>query len=725
MKKADTTPVLFLALMLFLAQPVFGSGSPPEGKGTDPAAAAESVATLAPMVVTAQKRAEDVQDIPASITVIDAHLIEDARIQGMEEISTFTPGLEFRNAGSRRHSISFMRGIKNIHNQEPAMGYYVDGVSYSKSYMFDFPLFDMERVEVLRGPQGPLYGRNSMSGVINVVTAEPSNETQGKISLNLGNYDLAELQGHLKTPIIEDKLLMGFSGLLKQRDGYMENDIQTGEDEGRYTEGGGGRLKLKYLPSDVLDITLGLDGKTYDEGAFALRRTSRNPLVQKGVVEADDKYHYSHDFAGTADTDFWGTYLNVNYALPIGTLTSITGYRDYHVDEFIDSDFSPLDLTRLNYVQEDQNITQEFRLASPETGGPFQWLAGFYYFNNDSENRTTTYYRSAMGGHPQNPFGADTGNRLNVSDGSNEGTAVFGQGTYRFREKFGITLGLRYEYEEAEMKWTQKDSPDNGTPTTQELPFANNDFDTLLPKVSLAWYMTDSHMAYATFAGGHRSGGFNKLAPDGYNAFDEETSWLYEIGTKLGFLNQRLVMNLAGFYMDIEDEQITKFDTGLNTPYNVNAGESHRLGIEAEIRYTPVPGLDFNAGITVLKAEYDSYTDSAQGIDYDGNQVFNVPKLSGNIGAQYRCPLYGQWDFMGRVDVIGFGRRYLDDANEVEEGAYALVNAKVGIEGEHLDVHLWSDNLFDRNYVVFENTFKGLAEDGAPLTVGVSVGYRF
>lgn len=726
MKKSKKTAVLFFLLMTISSQHAFSKDMQSVKKETKLNKNNKSVESLTPMVVTAQKRKQEVQEVPNSITVMDAGTIEDARIEGMTGIANLTPGLEFRNAGSRRHSISYMRGIKSIHNQESAMGYYVDGVSYSKSYMFDFPLFDIERIEVLKGPQGTLYGGNSMAGVINVVTAEPGNQTKGNLNISKGNYDQTEFQGYVQTPLVKDRLFVGLSGLLEQQDeGFMENDIKAGGNEGRHSEGGAGRLKLKFLPTDDLDITLSVDGQNYDEGVFPMRRTSRNAFVRKGVFQADNKHHYSHDFEGTAETVFWGVNTNISYELPMGTLKSISGYRDYQVDELLDSDFSPLDMTRMNYVQDDKSLTQELRLASPESEDSLQWLAGLYFFINDSENQTTTGYRSDMAGNPNNPYGIDTGKRFNFSDGINEGVAVFGQGTCRFQEQFDFTLGLRYEYQDSEMKWKQKDSPDHGNSYILAYPTGNNDFDTLLPKASLAWHVTENQMIYTTFAGGFRGGGFNKLSPDGHNAYEEESSWLYEIGTKSSFLGKRLNINLSGFYMDIQDEQIAQFDKGLNSAYTVNAGESHRLGIEAEINYTPVKGLDLTACFTALEAEYDSYVDSVLGTDYSGNQVFNVPEISGNLGLQYRRPLYGQWNFLGRVDIIGFGKRYLDDANKVEEASYALVNVKTGIEGEHWDFYIWSDNLFDKDYTVFENTSNGTAEDGAPMTIGAKICHRF
>ncbi len=678
---------------------------------------------LEKLTVTAEKKVQSIKDIPASITALGSVLIEDAQIQDMDDFAAFTPGLEFRNAGSRRHSLSFMRGIKNAHNAEPAMGYYVDGVSYSKSYMFDFPLFDVKRIEILKGPQGTLYGRNTMAGVINVITSEPGNETKGKISANTGTDNLWEFEGDLSGALVENALFLGASFLRKEQDGYMKNDVDAG-DNGRYTEGEGGRIKLRYLPSDRFNMTLNIDGQRWDEGAFPLRLTKRNSLVKKGLFPADKNYHYSHDFEGSADTDFWGSSLSVNYYFQESVLTSITGYRDYHVNEFIDSDFSPLDITRMQYDQKDRDFSQEFRLASSEDKRIFTWLTGLYYFTNDSDNETTAYYRFKMVGNPANPFGNKTGSRLNISDGENTGAAIFGQGTCNFNTSLGLTLGLRYTYEHAEMNWSQHNISADGAISDVNFPAKSNDFTSLLPKVTLAWNLTDDDMVYTTFSGGHRGGGFNKISSEYNSSYNEEMSWLYEVGTKSSFPAQNMTVSLSAFYMRIEDEQIVKFDPDLNSPYTVNAGESHRLGFEAELYLSPLKGLDINIGFTALEAEYDEYSNPAQRIDYSGNQVFNVPNFSGNIGVQYRCPFYNEWNFLGRVDISGIGTRYLDDANIVKEDPYALVNTKIGIENEHVDVYFWVKNMFDQHYVIFENTTKGIAEDGAPVSGGVTLTYR-
>ena len=676
---------------------------------------------LGPITVTAQKQSQDVQDIPNSITVLDDVAIEDAHITDMDRLSDNVPNLEFYNFGSRRHSLTFMRGIKSLHNAEPAIGYYVDGVNYSKSYMFDFPLFDVERIEILRGPQGTLYGRNTMGGVINIYTRKPDNETAISLAGSLGNYDNREIKGYLRTPLIENTLFLGIAGLVSASDGYMENDFGTGKD-GRYTDGQSGRLQLRYLLNTKWDITLGIDGQQHDDGAFTFRRTERNAFVKKGMLAADRQYHYSHDFEGRSENSYWGSSLNVTHDMEFGRLTSITGYRDYDNDEMIDTDFSPLDMTRMRYVMDEKTFSQEVRLASPEDDHSLQWLTGLSYFHTDSENKATTFYRPAMAQNPANPFQPGTGSRLKTTKSSNEGMAVFGQATYPLLEKLDLTVGLRYEYERAEMDAALFDTPEGGITTTTIAPALDNDFSALSPKTSLAWHFNDERMLYATFAGGYRSGGFNVFGDKG--TYDEEHSRLYEVGAKTSFFDRRLILNLAGFYTDIEDEQIAQFDADTNQPYISNAGASHRLGLEIEAQAVLLPGLDMSTSFSWIEAEYDSYNDPATGWDYEGNNVFGVPDYTFNVALQYRKPLSARWNLFSRVELSGVGARYFDDANTVKDSSYELLNLKLGMEGDHLDFYVWANNLLDRHYVLFENVAKGIAEDGEPLTAGISLNYR-
>ena len=586
------------------------------------------------IIVTAQKREENIQDIPDSITVLDEMGISDAGITDMVSLSTHIPNLEFYDFGSRWHCQTYIRGIKSLNNSEPSTGLYVDGVNYSKSYLFSFPLFDVERVEVLRGPQGTLYGRNTMAGVINIHTRTPDNETRAQLSGTYASYNKKQIQGHVQTPILKDKLFFGISGLIASSDGYMENDVEGVGEDGRHKDGQAGRLKLRYIPAPEWDITLSLDGQHHDDGAFPFRRTQRNSFVSSGKLAADSPYHYSHDFDGTSENDFWGVTLNTGVDTKIGRITSITGYRDFNNEDVIDSDFSPIDAARMKYVLQERTFSQEIRIASPENQTGPKWLAGIYYFYINSDKERTNYFESAMAGNPSNPFAPGTGARMTQNKGTNYGEALFGQITWPVLNTLDITAGLRYEVEDAQMDATVFDTTQGGTTTATQQPYKESRFTALLPKLSVGWHFMEDQMLYATVSRAHRSGGFNDPNVGG-DPYDEEYSWVYETGIKSGFFQNRLTVNICGFYTDIQDEQITRFNE-YNQSYLENAGKSHRLGMEVEAGWFILKELKLFGSFTWLDAEYDTYTDPVTGQDFEGNTTFGVPDYTYNLGFQYR-----------------------------------------------------------------------------------------
>ncbi len=675
------------------------------------------------IIVTAQKRAENVQDIPDSITVLDETHIIDAGITDMVGLSEHIPNFEFYDFGSRWHCQTYIRGIKSLNNSEPSAGLYVDGVNYSKSYLFDFPLFDVERIEVLRGPQGTLYGRNTMAGVINIHTRTPDNETRGQVTGSYASYNERQVKGYIQTPIISDKLFFGLSGLISASDGYMENDVAGVSEDGRHKDGQACRVKLRYVPAPEWDITLSLDGQHHDDGAFPFRRTERNSFVSNGILEADSPYHYSHDFDGTSENDYWGAALTADVDTKIGRVTAITGYRDFDNEDFIDSDFSPLDAARMKYILEERTFSQEIRIASPETQTGPKWLAGLYYFYIKSDKERTNYYRPAMARSPSNPFAPGTGARTTETNGTNHGQALFGQITWPVLAAVDITAGLRYEVEDARMEAAVFDTPTGGATTAARQPGMESRFEALLPKLSVGWHFMEDQMLYATVSRAHRSGGFN--APNvGGKPYDEEYSWVYETGIKSGFFQNRLTVNLCGFYTDIEDEQITRFNE-YNQSYLENAGESHRLGMEAEVNWFVLNTLEIFGSFTLLEAEYDQYTDPVTKENFKGNTTFGVPDYTYTLGFQYRRPLWGQWTGFCRAELAGTGPRYFDDANTVKESGYELVNLKLGLEGAHWEGYIWARNLFDRHYCILENVDRGITEDAEPLVVGITLSYRF
>ena len=686
--------------------------------GPEDEASSNKDLVLEPVVVKAEKRSEEVQKVPASITVLEQGDIREMGITGMSDLAEHVPNLEFRDFGSSRHGLLFMRGIKSLPGEGPGTGFNVDGVSYSKSCMFGFPLFDVDRIEVLRGAQGTLYGRNTTGGIINVYTAQPGNEFVSTVGTTFGNYGAKELRANISGPLIEDKLFLGLYGMGGVEDGFMENDVDTDGDSGRSKDGKAGRAKLRYLATDDWEMTLSLDAQHHDDGAYPCRRTERNALVKGNVFSADDKYHYSHDFEGSQEVDFWGAGLDSKWNTSVGTVQSITGYRGYDSSEWTDTDFSPLDFMRKSYRQENKDFSQELRMTSPEGEGAFKWLAGLYLFHLDSETSVGNY------------FGADSpfpGMTVQFeSNRQNTGAALFGEGTYTLFSKLDLTLGLRGEYEHAEGDSARTNVLADGTSMVVSAFDRQEDSTNLLPKLSLAWHFTDDVMTYASVAKAHKNGGFNDAsAPTGGEAYDEEESWLYEVGVKSLVFDKRLMINLSAFYTTIENEQLPLFDVAFKQGYLANAGKSHRTGLELESRFKLASAWTLSGNASWIDARFDDYEDTTIGMDYADKQVFCVPEYSYEVALDYRDQIAADWDLFGRVGVSGVGPQYFDNANTVRQEAYELVNMRLGARWKQLECSLWAKNLFDRHYVAFENTTAGIAEDGKRRTFGVSVDYTF
>jgi len=375
------------------------------------------------MTVTAEKREENIQDVPVSITALSETQIEDSGITSIKDLSLQIPNLNIVSWGTRRCSYIYNRGI-GATNNAPAVGFYVDDVAHFEWGTFDVELFDIERIEVLRGPQGTLYGRSTLGGVINIITKKPENFPEGTASVGYGEYDRQDYRVAFRTPVIKDKLFFGVSGVRSVRDGYTKNDFLNSDVDNR--DGLSGRAHLRWLPSDILDITLSASGENQDDGAYPL-----GPLdeVQK------NPHHVSYDFEGKHESDLYGSSLRISYEAPQFKLTSITGWQSWDNKDSADQDFTPADFFTSFADEDHTQLTQEIRLASPEKAGSLKWLAGAYCFNEDFDRDLII------------DFGADAVaagfvpalmKNLSLAQFDNEGYALFGQVTYTIFDKLDL-----------------------------------------------------------------------------------------------------------------------------------------------------------------------------------------------------------------------------------------------------------------------------------------------
>lgn len=667
---------------------------------------------LEPMVVTAEKRKENLQDVPSSISAITDTQIIDSGISTLQDVSNRIPNLFVCNWGFRGNSFVFVRGLGAVNN-DPAVGFYVDDVNYMDSRVFDSNLFDIERIEVLRGPQGTLYGRNSLAGVINIITKKPDNEFHAGADQTFGNYGLMETDMHLRGPIVDDTLFFGFSGNIEQRDGYSRNDYLDKDGDDRNDKSG--RAQLRWTPTDRLDVLAQVDGEQLDDGAY--------PVTSLNQVDSDP-HNFSHNVEGEHQRNSVGTSLKVGYDADMLGFTSITGYRHYDDDVINDQDFTAADLYWAKERVRDDQFSQEFRLSSPEDSGVWQWIGGLYGFSEDKDHYLQMNY-PGFGGVVEDAH----------SDLESYGYAAFGQITRIVFDKLDVTGGLRLDYEHRSIDYKRESTPFAINPDLTFKDSINN--SAVLPKFQLAYHWTDSIMTYAGVSRGYRSGGFNTGFTSIADAsFDPEYSWNYEIGAKTSLLDNRLMLNASVFYIDLSDQQVTQLLPTANTIVQ-NVGRSRSRGFEVEGNVLLAEGLTMDASFGYTDAEFMKYEDPLAGADYKGNKVPLAPEYTFNVALQYRRPIMDHFDMfwsdgplnlLVRGELQGIGDFYWNTANTIKEDAHKLVNLRLGLESEHFDLTFWVKNLFNAHYRAVAFEFPGsdpVGQAGDPRTFGLTLSGRF
>ena len=668
---------------------------------------------LETITVTAQKREENVQDVPMSISVFSDIELEDAGIENTLDLTRFTPNvyMKYSTAGN----IIVFRGISAFDTSiySPA-GFYVDDVCHPLHYMHNPDLFDIERVEVLKGPQGTLYGRNSESGVVNIITKQPDNELRGKIFGEYGNYDTSHgnidsyrTGGNISGPLIRDKLYLRLAGQWEDSDGFMKNEYNNDDGAGKIDHKNG-RATLRWTPTDRWDITLIGD-----------------------IMDDDDGKGYYRFFTGPSETDrheiaydgenYWenvgdGQTLRVKYEGDVFNLLSLTGRRYYDSKRGSDFDCTPAPFGNNIFEFENDILSEEVRVSSLKNSGPFQWLVGLYGFTENTDVDFDMQRKNqAMKQIRNTEMGID-------------GYAIFSQGTYTFFDQLHLTAGLRYDH--LDLEGEQEFISAKGLKKYNK----GLDYDEVLPKFTLAYDFTDDIMSYAAVSKGYLAGGYSynfATGPENFT-YDPEYTWNYEMGVKTSWFDKKLKANLSLFYIDIEDKQVTEYIPGvMGARKIINAAEAHSQGVELELQARPVNGLDLIAGFGYTDTEVDNWvatefnkgTSQFEQYNYTGNDLPNAPEYTYNLGVQYRH----QSGFFGRADLLGIGDFYFDAKNKLKENAYQIVNLRVGYERESFDIIFWCKNIFDEEFETIKMNWDGneLGEDGEPRMFGVKMTYRF
>lgn len=665
---------------------------------------------LEDVIVTAERRETDAQKTPISITTFTAEEIDELNITGVADVVLRTPGLTIGNTANMSFPELYMRGIGTKEfsvASDLSIGFYVDDVYIGRAATMVSELFDLERVEILKGPQGTLWGRNAVGGAIHVVTAEPTDEFTTKHQLTYGNFDLFRLAGSVSGPIIDDSVQGKLSYSVRNRDGYADNvfdDSELADAENVSLRG-----SLRFLPTGKTDLLLSLDYSTDRPTGVAFNPVITGaPANTFGHVEPEGPFNVNHDTASHEHRDIYGVSARLNWEVQDLSFVSISAVRGFNLDLLDDTD--GLSVKVIDFIQDtDQyQFTQELRLQNHDD--VFEWLLGAYLFHEQSDDRLTL-----------------DGISTNLSEVTSNSYSLFGQASYHFTDRVSATFGARTTYENKDF-----DTQRLGA-AAYALTKLDEDWSAFTPKFGLQFQQTDDLLYYASVSRGFRSGGYSTLTEvQNQEPFDPEFVTAYEIGMKSKWFDRRLQTNLAGFYYNHKDLQVTKITAG-NQVITTNAAEAREMGLEMDMFALLSERFELNANLSLIDAEYKEFINISS-IDVSGNKVNNTPSFSTNLGFRYSIPVKEYGSFSIGAEHQYQSEIFFTETNEslLSQGGYHNFNARIEFEtyNEKFKISAFGNNLTDEETV---NTTVDLRAAGIgvveyafnpPRTFGVAFTYN-
>lgn len=679
---------------------------------------------LEEIIVTAEKREAALQEVAISITAFQGEELRNAGIVTSEQLTGFTPGLNIQRDVIGKVVIRGV-GTENFTIAgDPGVAINFDGAYVARSSVSIFDMFDLERVEVLRGPQGTLYGRNATGGAINFISRKPTEEFEFDVLADVGDYGKQRLEAALSGPIAEDQVLGRLSVMYHQRDGYTDNifpNVGRDLDELDTKDLWALRAQLRFMPTDRLTVDFKADVYEDDSNPIPYKYVA-DPLIYFGGLPfpnplAGDLRTVSQGFEQevpgfdlrapeTGQWDQRGMQATVDWAIS-DTLTfrSITAFRDIEFGWLNDGDGIEAFLVTYFQADESDQLTQEFQLSSAGDG-KLSWTIGAYYLQEDGN--------SFVGIPLPLGFGAPLAVLIN---GESETTAyaAFGELYYYFTDKLRLTAGARYSQEDKEVFYNDDRSSLGGPNAIVD---ADDDWDALTPKLGLDYFMNDDVMLYASVTQGFKSGGFNLLAVQ--PSYDEEEVLSFEVGTKSRLAGGRAQFNASAFYYAYDDLQVGKV-VNLNATIE-NAAEATIYGAELELKALLTDNFQIDAALSFLETEYDEFftedkdLPGAPEVSLAGNELPRAPGFTSNLSALYTAPLSGgselqlwaNWQHTGSQFFTPFNR------DTFEQESYDVLNARVTwrLASGRWAFSLYGENLTDEDY------FTNALESGVP-TPGV------
>lgn len=727
------------------------------------------------VIVTAQKRTESLQDVPVSVSSLNTGDLEGLKLRNAADIAAQVPNLQIQTPYGDTQPYFSLRGVSMLdysHHQSSPVAMYVDETYKSVGAIQALQIYDLDRIEVLRGPQGTLYGKNATGGAVNFITQVPNFEQEGYLILGLGNYNKREAKGAYQLPLVDEKLAARAAFTMNKVDGWVENELPGGNDQAEADEWAF-RLSVLYQPTENLNALLRLfkseaDAENY--GVFAdnvdpnavVDPVTFEPITRNGL----DFFENQADRRSKKELDNSGLSLTVNWDFnDRHTLTSITAYDKGEWVTIADDDGLPINLDHNDNESDVRQVTQELRITS-DYSGPFNWIAGLYWGQEEIELSNhfrffDDYFISVA------DFGFDLYgiNEYSEFTQTRTSTAAFLHSTYQLSDALTLTFGLRYTEDKTDFEdfyalvGGLDDSPSNGGVEllTQTIPVIDSTFVGFTPgtnlkgggffpdesfkdnnvsgKIGLDWQVTNDVMIYGSFSQGYRTGAINGLAffdVSELTSVDPEEVDAWEVGVKSQLFDNRLQVNGAAFFYDYTNQQFINATAG-GLQILENADESEIMGFELEAIALLSNKLTVRSGLGYLDTKYKDLTLS--GVDLSGNELISSPKWNFNAMVTWELMSADMGTFTLLFDTSFTDDQFFDAANteRTMQDSYWLHNTRLTFDSsdEKYSVAAWVKNIADKEYFVYGLPLLefGLGFDfmqrGMPRTYGVEFTMRF
>jgi iron complex outermembrane receptor protein len=673
------------------------------------------------ITVTAEKEPEDAQKAPVSVTAVTRETIEASGVRTVSDAADYAPNTYFHEFGARKLSNPRVRGV-GAGPLNPGVTTYVDGVPQLTANTSSTELADVERIEFVRGPQSALYGRNSLGGVINIVSTRPSvTGWSGSALAPFGNFGTADVRASVSGPAAGGRFAIGLSGGFARRDGYTENAVTGNDLDSRSATFG--KAQVLWTPDASWEARFLLSGERARDGDYALH--------DLGALRAQP-FVAARDFEGFTERDILAPTVIVRRTGPRVEFSSTTGFVSWETSDRTDLDYSPLPLvTRANDEQSLQ-FTQEFRAASARDAAiavagnvTMSWQAGLFVFTQNYDQEALNTF-SPFVLSPMIPF--ETVARSPLAELDDTGFGVYGRGTFHFGSRFEGAVGLRADRENKQALLETSYAPMIAPPVVVD---EEKSFSDVSPQFTAAYHVSPTQMIYGIAARGFKAGGFNAASPAGSESYDPEQSWNYELGVKMLLGSSRVSLNGSLFFIDWDDLQVYLPNPFVPAQFFVdNAGTATSKGAEIELNARVLQDCDFFAGFGYTNARFGAGSVSGR-LDVTGHRLPNTPDYTANVGGQYSMAFTSAVSGYARAEIVFRGDYFYDDSNVEGQDAYALTDFRFGARGRRLFAEAWIRNAFDTTYIPTAIAYPDLApsgylgEMGAPRTFGVRAGVTF